>query len=95
MVQFRLSRALPALLFFALAPIGAAHAETRATASYVINLGGTIIASAKFNFTKSAGNYQLKLDANVTGIAQLVASSIARAQFRGQRGGRRPPFQQF
>jgi hypothetical protein len=83
LVQFRLSRALPALLLFAFAPVSPAHADSAATASYVVSLGGTIIASAKFNFAESAGNYQLKLDANVTGIAQLVASGIARANSAG------------
>ena len=58
------------------------HAETTADASYVVNLGGTIIATAKFNFVEPTATYQLELDANVTGIAQLVASGTAKRQFR-------------
>lgn len=72
---------LPALL----AMLGAAPAaaDASASASYVINLGGTIIASAKFRFVDEKGAYNLSLDANVSGVAQLVASGIAKAESTG------------
>ena len=78
-----LLKALPAatlLLFGALQP---AHADATASASYVINLGGTIIASAKFKLAEASGKYDLSLDANVTGVAQLVASGIAKVDSTG------------
>lgn len=77
MARSRLLKALFTLLFAALGPT-AARADTAASASYVINLGGTIIATAQFKFTEGGGGYELKLDANITGVAQLVASGIAR-----------------
>lgn len=81
----RLLKALPAavLLAFGAAP---AHADSTSTASYVINLGGTIIATAKFKLTDSGGTYDLALDANVTGIAQLVASGTASVDSSGKVG---------
>jgi hypothetical protein len=60
-----------------------ARAEVSASASYVINLGGTIIASAKFHLADDGAAYSLNLDANITGIAQLVASGIARVDSTG------------
>jgi len=78
-------------LLFALA-IGAAlvspvSADTTATASYVVNLGGTIIATAKFDLSQTGGSYDLKLAASVTGIAQLVASGTVRASSVGTTTG--------
>jgi hypothetical protein len=58
-------------------------ADTAASASYVVNLGGSIIATAKFDFTEASGNYDLKLSANVSGLAQLVASGTAKASSVG------------
>lgn len=63
---------------------GSAKAETNATATYVVNLGGTIIASAKFRFTEGDGAYSLSMDANVSGVAQLVASGIAKVESSGR-----------
>lgn len=54
-----------------------------ATASYVVNLGGNIIANAKFRFDDDGSAYSLKLDANVSGMAQLVASGIAKVESTG------------
>jgi hypothetical protein len=86
----RLLRALPAALI-ALCGVSAAKADMSASASYVINLGGTIIASAKFNLSDDGAAYSLNLDANITGVAQLVASGIARVDSTGivTRGGLR------
>ena len=78
----RLLRALPAALI-ALCGVSAARADVSASASYVINLGGTIIASAKFHLADDGTAYSLNLDANITGIAQLVASGIARVDSSG------------
>jgi hypothetical protein len=60
-----------------------AHAATTATASYVVNLGGNIIANAKFRFSDDGGAYTLSLDANVSGVAQLVASGVAKVESAG------------
>jgi len=74
-------------LLFALA-FGAALAsptlgDTTASASYVVNLGGTIIATAKFDLSQTGGSYDLKLAASVSGIAQLVASGTVKASSVG------------
>lgn len=71
---------LGALLLLAASP---AHAATTATASYVVNLGGNIIANAKFRFSDDGGAYTLSLDANVSGVAQLVASGVAKVESAG------------
>ena len=78
----RLLKALPAVLLLACTP-GAARADATANATYVVNLGGNIIATANFTFTDAGGKYDLDLSANVTGIAQLVASGTARASSSG------------
>ena len=81
-----MSRLLPALSAAALmllGGIGAAAADTKATATYVINLGGTIIATTSITLTDSAGSYDLALNANITGLAQLVASGTAKASSTG------------
>lgn len=77
---------LPVLLAAALLGLGAAPssaAATTATASYVVNLGGNIIANAKFRFVDDGSAYSLSLDANVSGVAQLVASGIAKVDSSG------------
>jgi hypothetical protein len=81
MARFRLLMALPVLLA-ALGGAGAADAATSASASYVVNLGGTIIATAKFRFEDDGTAYALVLDANV-GVAQLVASGTAHVESTG------------
>jgi len=63
--------------------VGTADAATSATASYVVNLGGNIIANAKFRFADDGGAYTLSLDANVSGVAQLVASGVAKVESEG------------
>ena len=82
MARFRLLMALPVLLA-ALGGAGAADAATSASASYVVNLGGTIIATAKFRFEDDGTAYALVLDANVSGVAQLVASGTAHVESTG------------
>jgi hypothetical protein len=64
-----------------------AMADTIAKASYVINLGGNIVASARFDFLEGNGRYSLSLDANVSGIAQLIASGTAKASSAGTASG--------
>ena len=59
------------------------YAATEATASYVVNLGGNIIANAKFRLMDDGSAYTLSLDANVSGVAQLVASGIAKVDSSG------------
>lgn len=66
---------------------GGAQAATSARATYIVNLGGTIVASATFDFLDDGENYMLKLDANVTGLAQIVASGTARANSVGTVSG--------
>jgi hypothetical protein len=68
------------LLGLAAAP---SHAATTADASYVVNLGGNIIANAKFHFVDDGSAYSLSLDANVSGVAQLVASGVANVDSTG------------
>lgn len=69
-----------ALLGLAVSPSCAA---STADASYVVNLGGNIIANAKFHFVDDGSAYSLSLDANVSGVAQLVASGIAQVDSTG------------
>jgi hypothetical protein len=76
-------RPLLALPFVALMVTGPASAAATAHASYVVNLGGTIIANAKFRFEDDGSAYTLSLDANVSGVAQLVASGIAKVESSG------------
>ena len=73
--------ALPALLAVLLGAAPSLAAST--TASYVVNLGGNIIANAKFRFDEDGSAYTLALDANVSGVAQLVASGVARVNSAG------------
>lgn len=82
MPAFRLLPALVALVAL-VALAGPAGAASTASATYVVNLGGTIIANARFDFTESGANYDLKLTANVSGFAQLVASGTAKASSSG------------
>src|ERR1043165_6959104 len=77
---------LRTLLTAALLRLGgapAAPAATSADASYVVSLGGNIIANAKFHFVDDGSAYSLSLDANVSGVAQLVASGTARVDSAG------------
>ena len=82
----RLLNALPVALLAALASAAPASADTKAGASYVVNLGGNIIATANFALTDSGGNYDLTLNANVTGLASLVAAGVLKAHSTGTVG---------
>ncbi|MEO8756248.1 MAG: DUF3108 domain-containing protein [Devosia sp.] len=79
----RLLYALPAAALLTLGTIGSAAADAKASATYVINLGGTIVATASFTLTDTAGAYDLVLNANVSGVAQLVAAGTAKANSSG------------
>ncbi|MDO8359211.1 MAG: DUF3108 domain-containing protein [Devosia sp.] len=83
MAVHRLARVLPLAALLCLGGLDAARANATASATYVINLGGTIIASAKFKFTDAGATYDLALDASISGIAQLVASGIAKVDSSG------------
>ena len=82
MASFRLLSALAATLLLA-GTADTALADTSAGASYVISLGGNIIASASFKFDSAGGNYTLGLNANVTGVASLVAAGTAKSDSSG------------
>lgn len=79
MVSFRPLLALPLVALLA----SPGSAATTANASYVVNLGGNIIANARFRFEDDGSAYTLNLDANVSGVAQLVASGIAKVESAG------------
>lgn len=79
----RLLKALPAAMTFVLVIAGPALADTTANAAYVVNLGGNILATANFKFAVTGTSYDLDLNANVSGLAQLVAAGTARASSQG------------
>ena len=79
----RLLKALPAAIALVLVLVGGAFADTTANASYVVNLGGNILATASFKFVVTGATYDLDLNANVSGLAQLVAAGTARASSEG------------
>jgi hypothetical protein len=74
---------LPSLAAALLLLPQAGLADATASASYVVSLGGNIIATADFTLALSSESYDLKLNANVTGLASLVAAGIARAESNG------------
>lgn len=78
----RLLSALPAALLLLLGANTAASA-VEAGATYVVTLGGNNVATAKFRFAEDGKAYNLALDANVSGIAQLVASGTAKVDSNG------------
>ena len=82
----RLILALPAALLL-IAGAVEARAETTAKAAYVVNLGGTIIANAEFTLTDAGSTYSLSLNAKISGLAQLIASGIARVDSTGTIAG--------
>ncbi|MEP7240961.1 MAG: DUF3108 domain-containing protein [Devosia sp.] len=84
MTTFRLLAVLCAALLLGAVP---ARADVAATAGYVINLGGNIIATGKFTLAVAGSNYSLKLNANVSGLARLIASGTAAASSSGTVGG--------
>lgn len=86
MVAARLLHALPAAILALLVAASPAAADTKAGASYVVNLGGNIIATANFILTDGGGAYDLTLNANVTGLASLVAAGVLKAHSTGTVG---------
>jgi len=76
-------KALLAILLMCVSAGPVAAADFSATASYMVSLGGTNVATAKFTLAETARRYRLALDASVTGIAQLVASAAIRATSSG------------
>ena len=86
MVAARLLHALPAAILALLVAAAPAAADTKAGASYVVNLGGNIIATANFTLTDGGGAYDLTLNANVTGLASLVAAGVLKAHSTGTVG---------
>lgn len=58
-------------------------AEVRATATYGITLGGTHIASVTIGLNDTGKRYAMSLDARISGLAQLVASGIAKVDSAG------------
>jgi hypothetical protein len=82
----RLLNALPAAMLAVFVACAPALAETRAGATYVVNLGGNIIATANFALTDNGGAYDLTLNANVSGLASLVAAGVLKAHSTGTVG---------
>lgn len=66
----------------------AAAAEVSATAQYLISLSGTNIATATIRLSDSGKRYAMALDARITGLAQLVASGIAKVDSEGISNGK-------
>ncbi len=66
----------------------AAAAGATATAQYLISLSGTNIATVTIRLSDSGKRYAMALDARITGLAQLVASGIAKVDSEGISNGR-------
>jgi Protein of unknown function (DUF3108) len=82
-------RLLPALgaAALAFAALPACAADVSAKAGYLLSLGGINIATAEVTFNDADGSYDLKLDAQVTGLANLVATGIADVESSGNSAG--------
>jgi hypothetical protein len=82
-------RLLPALSALALAlfALPASAADVSAKAGYLLSLGGINIATADVSFNDTAGRYELKLDAEVTGLANLVSTGTASIEASGSSAG--------
>lgn len=76
-----------AAVALALGAAPVAGAEVSSIATYVVNLGGTIIASARFALHDTGSAYTLSLDSKITGIAQLIASGTAKVDSSGVSNG--------
>lgn len=70
-----------------LAALPASAADVSAKAGYLLSLGGINIATADVTFTDSAGHYDLNLDAQVTGLANLVSTGTAQVEASGSSAG--------
>jgi hypothetical protein len=65
----------------------AAAAELQATAGYLVNLGGTNVASVSVRLSDTGRHYAMALEARITGLAQFVASGSARIGSAGRSVG--------
>ncbi|MHB1102699.1 MAG: DUF3108 domain-containing protein [Devosia sp.] len=65
-----------------------AAAEVSATAQYLISLSGTNVATVTIRLSDSGKRYAMALDARITGLAQLVASGIAKVDSAGLSNGK-------
>jgi hypothetical protein len=78
-------RLLTALAFAAICAVAPARADgVAATATYSVTLGGTLVANVTIRLNDSGNDYAMALDARITGLAQLVASGIAKVESVGQ-----------
>lgn len=82
-------RLLPALGVAALmlTALPASAAEVAAKAGYLLSLGGINIATADVTFNDTGSHYDLKLDAQVTGLANLVSTGTAAVEASGDSEG--------
>lgn len=71
-----------ALVVLAALPSGAAPLE--ALAGYSVFMGGTQVAKITVTLADDGRNYQMNLDAHVSGLASLVASGTATATSKGR-----------
>lgn len=65
----------------------AAAAQVNATAQYLISLSGTNIATVTIRLNDTGKRYAMALDARISGLAQLVASGIAKVDSAGVSNG--------
>lgn len=66
----------------------AAAAQVNATAQYLISLSGTNIATVTIRLNDTGKRYAMAVDARISGLAQLVASGIAKVDSAGLSNGR-------
>ncbi len=64
-----------------------ATAQVKASASYVLTLGGINVALMDVNLSDDGRRYGLDLSANVTGLGSVVASGTAKASAAGSSAG--------
>ncbi len=76
---------LPCLIAM-LAMAAPASAQTSANAKYIVNWSGTNVATVDVKLDDDGRRYTLDLDANVTGLAQVVASGTANIASNGNVG---------
>ncbi len=74
----------------AIAFLGLAHpalAQTKASANYVLTLGGINVARMQVDLNDTGRRYDLDVNANVAGLGTLVASGTAKASASGNSAG--------
>ena len=84
----RLLRRVAATCGIVLMATSAAAAPVAATAQYLVSLSGTGIASVTIRLNDTGRRYAMAIDARITGLAQLVASGIAKVESAGVSNGR-------